>query len=123
MENWLSWFIPTAVVLIGIVAKFLLEIYLPEFKKDNINLKRTGISALMTVLLLFLFGMTAFSIYTEPWSRELEIYTLFQAFLFIFFLAFLLIMRIFRIFMHDTEDDTALKGQSGKESQIKVLMQ
>lgn len=123
MENWQSWMISTIVVLIGMVAKFLLEIYLPEYKREKINIKRTGINTFMTLLLLYLFGKTAFRLYTEPWTQELEIYTLFQAFLFIGFVSFLVIMRIFRQFFDDNEKDAQSKGQSAKESQTRILMQ
>jgi hypothetical protein len=118
MENWQSWMISTVVVLIGVVAKFLLEIYLPEFRRENINIKRTGINTFMTLLLLYLFGTTAFRIYTEPWTEELKIYTLFQAFLFMGFGSFLVIMRTFRKFFDDSEKE----GQSSKESQTRILM-
>jgi len=114
--------ISTMVVLIGVVAKFLLEIYLPEFRRENINIKRTGINTFMTILLLYLFGIAAFRLYTEPFTRELEIYTLFQAFLFIGFGSFLVIMRTFRKFFDDSEKDAESKGQSSKESQTRILM-
>ncbi|MGB6034631.1 MAG: hypothetical protein WBG42_00085 [Cryomorphaceae bacterium] len=123
MENWQSWMISTIVVLIGMVAKFLLEIYLPEIRREKINIKRTGINTFMTLLLLYLFGKTAFRLFTEPWTQELEIYTLFQAFLFIGFVSFLVIMRIFRKFFDDSENDGESKGQSAKESQTRILMQ
>jgi len=123
MENWQSWMISTVVVLIGMVAKFLLEIYLPEFRREKVNIKRTGINTFMTILLLYLFGKTAFRLYTEPWTQELEIYTLFQAFLFIGFVSFLVIMRTFRKFFDDSEKDAEGKGQSAKESQSRILMQ
>ena len=123
MENWQSWIISTVVVLIGMVAKFLLEIYLPEFRREKINIKRTGINTFMTILLLYLFGKTAFRLFTEPWTQELEIFTLFQSFLFIAFVSFLVIMRIFRKFFEDTENDSEQSGQSAKESQSRILMQ
>jgi len=123
MENWQSWMISTVVVLIGVVAKFLLEIYLPEYRREKINIKRTGINTFMTLLLLYLFGEVAVKLYTQPLTRELEIFTLFQAFLFIGFGSFLVIMRTFRKFFDDAEKDAESKGQSSKESHTRILMQ
>lgn len=122
MENWESWIASILVVLFGVVAKFLLEIYLPEYRREKINIKRTGINTFMTLLLLYLFGEVAFKLYTEPFTQELKIFTLFQAFLFIGFGSFLVIMRTFRKFFDDNEKDAKSKGQSSKESQTRILM-
>ena len=101
MEYWRSWIISAVIVLIGMGAKFVLEIYLPEWKKGNVNLKRLSISAFMSLFPLYLIGITVFKMAIKPWSEDLKVFAFFHLFLFCVFVGFLIIMRVFRIFFDD----------------------
>jgi ABC-type multidrug transport system fused ATPase/permease subunit len=105
MENWQSWLVPSAVMLIGILVKFLLEIYLPENVEGKKRIKKIVINTSMTLFLLYIFGNTAYTLFNEPWSEDLKVFALFQAFLFIGLVAFLVIMRVFKIFFKDFTED------------------
>jgi quinol-cytochrome oxidoreductase complex cytochrome b subunit len=123
MEKWQSWAISSLVVVIGMVAKFLLEIYLPELKKKKINIKRTGINTLMTLFLLYLLGNVSVNIFGEPRYEHTQVFALFQVFLFISFVAFLVVMKIFRIFFDDVSKNDEANGQSASRKEANLLMQ
>jgi len=122
MENWQNWLVPTVVVLIGILAKFLLEIYLPERGEGKKPIKKIFINSIMTLFLSYIVGNAAYTVFTEPWSEELKIYTLFQAFLFITLVAFLVIMRIFNVFFEDISDDSENGDRRLKELEHGIFM-
>lgn len=105
MEYWRSWIISSMIVLIGIAAKFILEIYLPVWRKKNIDLKKTSINSFMALFLIYLFGITVFNLSTQPWSEDLKVFAFFHLFLFSFFTGFLIIMRVFRVFFDDALGD------------------
>ncbi|MFT6174793.1 MAG: ABC-type multidrug transport system fused ATPase/permease subunit [Cryomorphaceae bacterium] len=105
MENWQSWLVPSAVVPIGILVKFLLEIYLPENGEGIRRIKQIVINTSMTLFFLYILGNTAYRLLNEPWSEHLMLFVLFQAFLFIGLVAFLVIMRVFKIFFKDFTED------------------
>ncbi|HKL39724.1 MAG TPA: hypothetical protein VJ894_03545 [Cryomorphaceae bacterium] len=106
MENLQSWLLPSIIVLIGILAKFLMEVYLPESPEGKKPIKKIFINSCMALFLLYLLGNMAFTIQTEPWSQNLKVLILFQAFLSIVLVAFLVIMRIFNDFFEDVSADS-----------------
>jgi hypothetical protein len=123
MEKWQSWAISLLVAVIGMVAKFLLELYLPELRKKKINIKRTGINTLMTLFLTYLLGNAAINIFGELQSEHTRVFALFQVFLFISFVAFLVVMKIFRIFFDDVSKNDEANGQSASRKEANLLMQ
>jgi len=97
--------------------------FMPELKRVNHNLKRIFINALMTLFLVYLFGDTIYLVVTEPWTEDLQIFTLFRIFLFVAFGGFLLIMRTFRIFFDDSTDGALTEQERAKKMGEKFVLQ
>jgi|SRR6056297_1443318 len=123
MENLQSWIVPTAVVLIAVVAKFVLELYLPENKVGKKFWKKVFIRCLMGVSLLYILGNMSFKLFTEPWSQDLKVFTLYHAFLFTALIGFLLVMRIFRVFFRDFSNDAEHGEQRLKDLAKRISLQ
>ncbi|MCA1764308.1 MAG: hypothetical protein LC664_15145 [Flavobacteriales bacterium] len=123
MENLQSWIVPTAVVLVAVVAKFILEIYLPKSEDGKMPMKKIFINSFMGAALLYILGNMSFRLFTEPWSQDLMVFTYYQAFLFTVLTGFLLVMRIFNIFIDDFSKDSEHGEQRLKDLASHISIQ
>ena len=99
MEIVQSWVFPVSAFFIGIVAKFLLEFFIPEHKEKKNLLKKVLVNGSMSIIAMALFGSLIYNISTTAWSQDQYVYTMFQAFLAVLFLAFLLVADTMKIFI------------------------
>lgn len=103
MENWQNWIISTLIVLTGVIGSFLMEVLISEGGTQN-RRKSMFFNAYISFFMVYIVGNMLYGIFGKPWSQDIAVFTLYQAFLFVILIAYVLVMKILRNYLKQLDE-------------------